>query len=153
MAPMASILELVPKNLSVSHADAQALLELAYLVTAVDGRLTDEELRAFGELAGRLHGGSEGGGNAESVDAYLERFVDSIGWDRIAARVRALAKTLRPEHHEVAYKLALGLAFIDRDPHRDEDRLHAVLGDALGLPADKRAALSRQVAIDGGRAR
>ena len=143
-----SILELVPKNLAVSPKDADVLLELAYLVTAVDGRLTEEELRAFGELATRLHGSGPG-----DVDAHLERFVDSLGWDRIAARVATIAQALSPELHQLAYKLALGLAFVDRDPHREEDRLHAVLGDALGLPADTRAALSRQVGIDGGRAR
>jgi hypothetical protein len=146
---MASILELLPRNLTTTGDDADILLELAYLVTAVDGKLTDEELGAFGELVAQLHGAGAG---ARSVDAYLELFVDSIGWDRIAARVRALAKVLRPELHEVAYKLALGLAFIDGDPHREEDRLHAVLGDALGLAADRRAALSHEVSIEGGRA-
>ncbi len=146
---MASVLELVPNNLSVSRTEAEALLELAYLVTAVDGKLTEEELRAFGELAMRLDGTHSAG----AVDHYLEKFVDSLGFERIAARVKVLAKALDPRLHDVAYKLALGLAFIDRDPHAEEDRLHGVLGDALGLAADKRAALSRQVGIDGGRAR
>lgn len=143
---MASVADLVPKNINVSQAEADVLLELAYLVTAVDGKLTDDELAAFGELAKRLHGAA-----SSSTDDYLERFVDSIGWDRISARVKSIAAKLRPDLHDVAYTLALGLAFVDRDPHENEDRLHGVLGDALGLSPDRRETLSRKVGLDGGR--
>ena len=105
---MSSVADLVPKNINVSPVEADVLLELAYLVTAVDGKLTDGELAAFAELATRLHGNA-----SSSTDDYLERFVDSIGWDRIAARMRSIAGKLRPELHDVAYTLALGLAFVD----------------------------------------
>jgi uncharacterized tellurite resistance protein B-like protein len=144
------IVELLPPGLSVSPAAAYALLELAYLVTAVDGRLTDEELRAFKELTARLRG-KDVARDAE-VDALIARFAGYVETHEIEARVRELAPKLPKEHHELAYLLALGLAFADHDPHAAEDRLHAVLGDALDVPAARRAELSRQVALGGGRA-
>lgn len=145
MPVMASVLELLPAKLTLSTEEADTLLELAYLVTAVDGRLTDDELRAFGELTKRLADAK--------VETYLERFADIMDWDAIAARVRTIAPTLRGDLHELAYQIALGLAFVDRDPHREEDKLHALLGDALGIPANRRESLSRDVSIDGGKAR
>ncbi len=43
--------------------------------------------------------------------------------------------------------------FVDHDPSKEEDRLHRVLGDALTLKHEMRAALARQVTLGGSRAR
>ena len=51
-----SIEELIPSTLSPSPEQTEILLELAYLVTAADGRLADEELVAFERIASRLYG-------------------------------------------------------------------------------------------------
>jgi uncharacterized membrane protein YebE (DUF533 family) len=147
---MPSIVELVPSGLSLSPAVTHALLELAYLVTAVDGKLADEELRALGELAARLRGKEAPSGTSE-VDALLQRFAHRVEPAEIEERVRALAPQIPEEHHELAYLLSLGLAFVDHDPHGAEDRFHAVLADALAIPTARREALSRQVGLGGGR--
>ncbi len=138
----------LPPDLALSPAVAYAMLEIAYLVTAIDGRLTDEELAAFQVLAARLRG-LQSVSNAD-VESLVAKFAHNIDPEDIVARVQALAPKLPVEHHELAYVLALALAFVDQDPHEAEDRLHTVLGEVLHISADRREALARRVALDGG---
>jgi len=142
--------ELLPAGFSPTTAQVETLLELAYLVTAVDGRLTDEELEAFATIAASLQ--SKEPDAASDVDALLERFGHNVDWSEIEPRVKTLASELPNDLHALAYRLALGLAFVDHEAAAEEDRLHKVLGDALGLKTEIRAALSRQVAFGGGKA-
>jgi len=143
--------ELLPAGLRPPPAHTDMLLELAYLVAAVDGRLADEELTAFGVLAAKLVGREWM--TSDEVDAYLGRFSHNVDWNEIEPRVKALAASLPKDLHAVAYRLALGLAFVDHEPSEAEDRLHKTLGDALDLTPELRAALSRQVELGGGKAR
>ena len=145
-----SIVELLPAGLSPSAEQIDVLLEIAYLVTAVDGRLADEELAAFGAIAARLRGSDAL--TIADLDALLQRYGSHVERDEIEARVKLLAPTLPRELHAVVYRLALGLAFVDQDPSEAEDRLHKVLGDVLDLTPEIRAALSRQVTLDGSKA-
>jgi hypothetical protein len=146
-----SISQLIPSGLLPTAEQTETLLELAYLVTAVDGRLADEELVAFGVLAARLRG-KEATTQAE-LDELLDRYGHNVDWEEeIEPRVRALAAALPKDLHAVAYRLALGLAFVDHEASEAEDRLHKVLGDALDLTPELRAALSRQVTLGGGKA-
>lgn len=147
---MSSILELLPSDFAPSSEDVETLLELAYLVTAADGKLLDEELAAFGAIAARMTGKSKL--EASEVDAIVDRFAHNVDPDEIETRVRLLAPTLPEDLHEVAYKLALGMAFVDHDPSTEEDRIHGVLGDALGIAPGRRAAISRDVGLGGGSA-
>jgi uncharacterized tellurite resistance protein B-like protein len=143
---MSSIASLVPAGFSASPAETDVLLELAYLVTAVDGRLTDDELAAFALVAARLLGKESL--DTKELDALLERFADNVDEEEIGARVKELAPSLSKAHHELAYTLSLGLAFVDHDPAKAEDRLHATLADALGVSRERRAALSGQLGLD-----
>lgn len=147
---MSSIAELLPTDLKLAEKDADVLLELAYLMTAADGKLLDSELAAFRTVAARLQG--KASLDEPAVDALLEKFAHHVESEEIEARVRTLAPTLPEDLHELAYKLALGMAFVDWDPSDEEDRLHGVLGDALGLAPGKRAAISREVGLGGGKA-
>lgn len=145
-----SIDELIPSTLAPSPEQSEILLELAYLVTAVDGRLADEEITAFETIASRLQGKAV---SLPELDAMIERFAHNVDREEIEARVVALVPSLDKDLHAVAYRLALGVAFVDHEPSEAEDALHKVLGDALGLTPEMRAALSRQVALGGGKAR
>lgn len=147
---MSKIVELLPNDLAPSSEDAQTLLELAYLVTAADGKLLDEELAAFSAVAARLRG-KKSLDNGE-IDALVDQFAHHVETNEIETRVRLLAPTLPENLHELAYKLALGMAFIDFDPSNEEDHIHTVLGDALGIAPGRRAAISREVGIGGGKA-
>lgn len=147
---MSRIVELLPNDFAPSDEDVETLLELAYLVTAADGKLLDEELAAFSAIAARMRG--KGRLETAEVDALVDRFAHHVEAHEIETRVRLLAPTLPETLHELAYKLALGMAFVDHDPSTEEDRLHGVLGDALGIAPGRRAAISREVGIGGGKA-
>lgn len=140
---MSSIVALVPSDLSPSAKDVEILLELAYLVTAADSRLLETEYVAFSELARRLSGL-----RSSSVDTLIHKFAEQLYSDdnAVDARVRALAPMLSPALHELAYKIAVTLAAADGRTSREERRLHDVLGDALGIAPDRRAAIAREVA-------
>jgi hypothetical protein len=144
------VVDILPRDLSVNDAERDALLEVAYLVTAIDGKLADEEIVAFGELAARLHGRASS--TTHEIDALMERFGGVVERAEIEARMREVARTIPARLHEIAYKTALAMAFVDRDPHGTEDGLHRVLGDALGLDGDAREKLSRAVTLTGGKA-
>jgi hypothetical protein len=145
---MSSITELVPSAvaLSLSPEEADVLLEIAYLVAAVDGRLADEELSSFAALASRLRGESA------DIDALIARFAPSVDLAEIEARVRELAPGVPERARELAYTIALSVALADHDPSELEDRLHGILGEVLHVPAERRAALSGEVAFGGGKA-
>ena len=144
-----SIEELIPSTLAPSPEQTEILLELAYLVTAADGRLADEELVAFERIASRLYGRAV---SPPELDGLIERFAHNLEQAEIEARVRELVPSLEKDLHAAAYRLALGVAFVDHDASEQEDALHKVLGDALGLTPEIRAALSRQVSLGGGKA-
>ena len=147
---MSRIVELLPNDFAPSEKDAEILLELAYLVTAADGKLLDSELAAFSAIAARVRGKS--GLETAELDALVESFAHHVEAHEIETRVRELAPTLNASLHDLAYKIALGMAFVDHDPSDEEDRLHGVLADALGIAPGRRAAISREVGIGGGKA-
>src|SRR5438067_102897 len=118
------VVDILPRDLTVNEAERDALLELAYLVTAIDGKLADEELTAFGQLAARLNG--QPSSSTQEVDALLQRFGGLVEREEIETRMTEIAKLLPAALHEVAYKTALAFAFVDRDPHGSEDSLHRV---------------------------
>jgi hypothetical protein len=147
---MSRIVELLPNDFAPSEKDAEILLELAYLVTAADGKLLDSELAAFAAIAARMRGKDKL--QTDEVDALVDQFAHHVEAHEIETRVRILAPTLSESLHDLAYKLALGIAFVDHDPSTEEDWLHGVLGDALGIAPGRRAAISREVGISGGKA-
>lgn len=130
------IVDLLPAAPVADPAHASTLLELAYLMAAADGRVTDEERRAFGELAERLGGGS--------VDELLDRFSKNVARSSVTERVRAIAPGLPPELGEASFKIAIRLALADADAAREEDRLVQVLYEALGLDEARADALAAE---------
>ena len=121
---------LVPASLKPSTEHADVLLELAYLTTAVDGRLDDEELAAFKELVGRLRGKTT---NDSEVDALLDRFGGNIEHAEITDRLQKIAPTLPADLRPLAFKLSVGLGVADLDASSDESDLQVALAEALGL--------------------
>ncbi|HVJ92927.1 MAG TPA: hypothetical protein VM580_24165 [Labilithrix sp.] len=125
-----SLANLVPNGVSPSAEHSDVLLELAYLATAADGRLADEELAAFTDIVGRLRG--KPASQAE-VDALLDRFGGNIEHAEITERVEKIAPTLPTDLRPIAFKLAVGLSVADLDASRDEGDLQVTLANALGL--------------------
>ncbi|HVJ93299.1 MAG TPA: TerB family tellurite resistance protein [Labilithrix sp.] len=122
------------------HADA--LLELAFLVTAADGRLAVEEVAAFRDLMGRVRGGAV---TDDEVAALYERFSRALEGSTCADRVRAVAPTLPVEHRESAFRVALALALIDRDASPHEDALIDVLFHSLQIELERAQQLASEV--------
>lgn len=144
---MSRVTKLVPEALSVSARDAEMLLELVYLVTAADHRLAEEELAAFAALAARLRG--KASLDSDVVDLLMDRYAQRLyaNDNRVERRVLELATSLPRELHELAYKLALGVAFVDSKLAHEEDTLHRVLADALGISSERREAIESEVSL------
>src|SRR5689334_2217519 len=130
MWPM-SIAELVPASaVAAKHADA--LLELAFLVSAVDGHLADEELAAFSAIFGRLKGHAA---TKQEIGDLLERFVMTVQTTLLEDRLSEVAKTLPVELREPAFTVAVALGLADGEESEHEGELVGVLAKVLGLDA------------------
>lgn len=135
----------------LSAQDQEAILELAFLVMAADGVLRPEELEAFeGVVEGlrALRSPSERDAPEPSGAALLERLsVKAIGAD-LDQQVRELAARLsRASARQLAYRIAVTLATVDRDVSDDEFQLDLTLIDALELSnaeADELAAEAKR---------
>lgn len=111
-------------------AEADVILELAFLVSAVDGHLADEELAAFAELVGCVRGREA---KKEEVDDLLGRFLVAAQGTPAVERVRELAPTLPEGLRDTAFKVAVGLSFVDHEENEHEDELVGILAATLGL--------------------
>jgi tellurite resistance protein len=131
-----SIVDLLPTGPIASAAHAEAFLELAYLMTAADGKFTDEERRAFGQILTRVRG------TPGDVDATVSKFART-GADA-KERIRALGPTLPTELRESAFKVAIALALVDDDASPHEDALMHVYFEALGLDPARAEALATE---------
>lgn len=124
-----SIAKLVSSPIAAT-AHADAVLELAFLVSAVDGHLADEELAAFRELVGCVRGHEP---KQEEVDELLGRFLVAVQRTPSEDRVRELAPTLPEDLREIAFKVAVALTLVDREENEHEDQLLGILAATLGL--------------------
>jgi tellurite resistance protein len=124
------------------HADA--LLELAFLVTAADGRLAAEEATAFRELMGRVRGQNV---SDDDVGTLYQQFTSRLEGSTCADRVRVIAPKLPTDLREPAFRVAMALALIDRDASPHEDELIDVLFQALALDEARAEAVAKEVRV------
>jgi tellurite resistance protein len=124
------------------HADT--LLELAFLVTAADGRLAQEEAAAFRDLMNRVRGKNN---SDDEVGALYAQFTQQLEGSSCADRVKVVAPKLPADLREPAFRIALALALIDRDASPDEDALIEILFHALQLDLGRAEALAQEVRV------
>ncbi len=124
------------------HADA--LLELAFLVTAADGRLDPEEANAFRDLMGRVRGKAV---TDDEVGALYARFTKELEGNTCIDRVKVIAPKLPADLREAAFRVAMALALIDRDASPHEDALIDALFHSLELDTTRAEALAKEVRI------
>jgi hypothetical protein len=139
---MPSITKILPARPDTTTEQGDVLLELAFLMTAVDGRLADEELTAFGEVVSWLRGAKI---SDEDFGPLLERFSKNTDKDAIAKRVRELAPQVAPELRELTFRIAMGLALVDDDAAADEDEMMGHLFEHLGLAEDRAEKVAAEV--------
>ena len=134
----------LPVSAIAAQDHADTLLELAFLVTAADGRLAAEEAAAVRVLMGR-GGGKEV--SAAAVAALYARFTQQLEGSTCADRVKVVAPKLPADLRESAFRVALALALIDRDASPHEDALIDVLFHALQLDNERAEALAKDVRV------
>lgn len=139
-----SIRAFLPIEPIASSEHADMLLELAFLVTAADGRLDPEEVNAFRELMGRVRGGDP---TDADVGKVYERFTKDLASALPTERMRAIGKKLPANLREPAFRTAMALALIDRDASPKEDALIDVLFQSLDLDADRAESLAKEVRV------
>ena len=122
------------------RAQGESILELAFLVSAGDGHLADEELAAFRELLGAVRGH---GATKEEVDELLGGFLMNAQTIRGEDRIRELGPTIPGELREIAFKVAVGLTMVDNEASEQEDQLTGILAATLGL-AERSITLTAQ---------
>jgi uncharacterized tellurite resistance protein B-like protein len=120
--------------------DADAVLELAFLMSAVDGVLADEELVAFRALVSTLRGSEA---TKKDVDDLIERFVVASHTNGVEQRTRQVAPLIPKELRETAFKVVVALAHVDHDESEWEDEMIGILGALLEL-ADRAITLARE---------
>jgi hypothetical protein len=138
-----SVANLVPEGVRPTPEEADVLLELAYLTTAIDGHLDDAEIHAFEVLAGRLRGKAKV--TPAERDELFEKFGGNVEYEEITERVQAIAPHLPNDLKPLAFKLAVGLTMADLQTNEDETDLQAVLAEALGLDVTAVDTLSAEV--------
>lgn len=121
-----------------------AIVEVMFLMAAVDGEISDEEVD---ELRASVHALSD----MQAVDGIrldetmrdLSQKLAAEGWN---ARLREAASRIRaPEAKSFAFQLAAGVAFVDDFVAHAEAAAIDSLAQALGLEKDESQALLREV--------
>jgi len=123
----------------------EAILEAMFLVAAVDGEISEQELeqlRASFQAIVDLHVVS--GGRVEAQLAEFNRLLARDGWHTRLASIKGRIPTT--EGRAFAFRLAGGVAFVDDHVAHAEAAAIDALAAALELPAEESQAILREVA-------
>jgi hypothetical protein len=124
-----------PSNLS--RAQAEALLEAAYLATAANGDLSNEEAENFRRLVPRvltMTGADAKAPSDKELRVLLDRFDANLRHSQIPDRLRSLAGVLdREDLRDLAYKVGFALSLCDLATDDDEADYLDALTDAFQL--------------------
>jgi tellurite resistance protein len=111
----------------------EALVETAFLIAAVDGEVSPLEIAQFGEAIEAAFG--DGDVDVKAMMAKMSSRLESDGWDK---RMRAVARALEGSSKtEGAYRIAVGVAFIDDDVAHAEAAALEAFARALGISDDR----------------
>jgi tellurite resistance protein len=119
----------------------EALVETAFLIAAVDGEVSPLEVAQFGEAIEAAFGD----GNDLDVKAMLAKMASRLeaeGWEK---RMKAVARAASGTHAEGAYRIAVGVAFIDDDVAHAEAAALEAFARALGISDDRAHAIMGEV--------
>ncbi len=120
----------------------EALLETAFLVAAVDGEVSTLEIAQFGDALDAALGDSTDR-DASSLLKELSTRLEREGWDK---RMKAVARAIEgTPHAEAAYRVAVGVAFVDDTVAHAEAAALEALARALGVADDRAHAIMSEV--------
>lgn len=148
-SPSVQVERVLPAVGSFSVKEADAILEVAYLTTAADGKLTEDEYESFRSVAAKLRA-MAAGTTAQVSDAALnklfDRYAQRIDQAARTDRIKALSADLqRQEAKELAYKVSYAMSLCDLEKSEEEEELDEELIALLGLGDDKADALAGEV--------
>lgn len=124
------------------EAQATALLELVFAMSAVDGHLADEELASFREIVSRVRGRHA---TDEDVGDLLEKFVQASHMAGLDLRAKQVMARIPPALRETAYSLAFGLSLVDKEASEYEAELLVEMAKQFGF--DERTAEGIQARV------
>ena len=127
-------------GLHLTREEADGVLELAHLTTAVDEAFTSEEIAAFDALVATLLGPKASG---QAVVRELERRRQEDGAEgRLAVVVKKLG---RVEARELAYTISFALSMVDLATGDEESDFDAGVVKALGIGEERAQELASDV--------
>lgn len=127
----------------ISEQERSAMLEVAYLAIAADGKLMEEELDAFVQAMLLLYGPDA---SPEQVTKVVDHLLAQFERGDDEALLADLARDLaRPLARDLAYKLAYAMAMSDFDTDDNEFHFDLRLRQALGLSDEQAEALTDEV--------
>ena len=119
----------------------EALVEVAFLIAAVDGDVAALEVAQFGEAVEAAFGGEDV--DPKALLAAMAARLEAEGWDKRAKAVsRSLAGT---EHAERAYRIAVSVAFVDDDVAHAEAAGLDSLARGLGVSDERTHTIMSEV--------
>ena len=126
-------------QLLLSDAEVEAVLELAYLATAADDKLGDEEFDAFERAAMHLGGKKM---TVPRLEKLLTRWVkNSERQDLLEMVAGAVAHLKSVPSREYAYQLAYVMSLSDLDTNDQEAAFEVDLRQALAISEQRAEAL------------
>jgi len=151
----------IPDDCTLTQAESDAVLEIAYLAISADRKLADSELDAFRGVMAKLGAGRKAVGNAayrsaptaseaspvsdRRLNEMLDRLNQKLERADVDERLRELAKGLSAEARGVAYKVAHAIALADMDSADEEFEFDLQLIDALELSTEMAESLVAEV--------
>ena len=134
------VLTTCQEDLDIEEKDA--ILELAYLAIAADGKLMEAELEAFTDAMLLIYGDAV---TAEQVSQLVTKLVKNFENDHDEDMETFTAKLTRPCAKNQAYKLAYAMAMSDLDTNDSEFEFDQKLRRLLSLSDEEAEALTDQV--------
>ena len=120
----------------------EALVEIAFLVAAVDGEVSPLEVAQFGGAIEAAFG-DDNDLDVKAMLAQMASRLEAEGWDK---RMKAVARALAgSKDAESAYRIAVGVAFVDDDVAHAEAAALEAFARALGVSDDRAHAIMGEV--------
>jgi len=127
-----------------ARAESEAIVEIMFLVAAVDGHVAEEELAQLGTSTRELvAAGVVAEVDPDALVPELRARFAAEGWH---SRLHAAARALRaPEAKRLAFRLGAGVAFVDDNVAAAEAAALDSLAKALDLDSEEAHALLVEV--------
>jgi hypothetical protein len=123
--------EHVPDGIAAEAARLHAILEVAFLAAAADGKLADDEIR---NLTANLQAWLHADLDDEFFVSTFGDLADKLAADGFSKRLAYAASQLDAESRQSAYVLACVTVLCDLEVHDDELLVLGKIADAFEIP-------------------